>query len=184
MIVIMTMRVAVFLALRMVMIVVVAVAVAVMMFVTMRMIVMVAVMVMILTGYGTDAAFRFERCFDRLDLRSEGVQRLLERRIAAQTHAIFLYLNRYVTVAEVPRQSRERRGIVDAHFEEPFSFRDDFHNAAIVEQQRVVGAKSHGLAKIKFDAGAFHAEQKSALRLALRERKYERVDDTAGLAIG
>jgi hypothetical protein len=180
MIVILMIRVAVFLALRMVMIVVVAV----LMFVTMRMIVMVAVMVMIFTGYGIDAAFRLERCFDRLDLRSEGLQRLLERRIAAQTHTIFLYLNRYVTVAEVPRQSRERRGIVDAHFEERFGFRDDFHNAAFVEQQRVVGAKSHGLEKIKFDAGAFHAEQKSALRLALRERKYERVDDTAGLAIG
>lgn len=89
-----------------------------------------------------------------------------------------------MTVAEVPRQSRQRRGIFDAHFEERFGFRDDLYNAAIVKQQRVVSAKAHGFRKIKFDASAFHTEEKSALRLALRERKNERVDDAAGLAIG
>jgi hypothetical protein len=108
-------------------------------------------------------AFRLERCFDRLDLRSEGLQRLFERRIAAQAHAVFLYLDWYVTVAEVPRQSRERRGVVNTHFEKRFGFCDDFYNAAIVEQQRVVGAKAHGLRKIKFHASAFHAEEKTAL---------------------
>jgi len=168
----------------MVMMMRVAVFVAVLMFMIMVMIVMmmIAVVLMAITnGIGT---FRLERRFDRLELRSEGLQRLFERRIATKAQAIFLYLDRYVAVTEVPRQSRERHGIFDAHFEERFGFRYDLHYAAIVEQQRVVGSKAHGFRKIKFDAGAFHAEEKPALRLSLRECQNERVDDVAGFAFG
>ena len=142
--------------------------VVVVMIVAMRMVVMMIV-VMTIAGNGVSAAFRLERRIDRLELCSESLQRLLKRRITTQAHAVFLYLDRYVTVAKVPGQPRERHGIFDAHFEERFGFRNDLHNAAIVEQQRVVGAKAHGFRKIEFDTRAFDAEEKAALRLALRK---------------
>ena len=89
-----------------------------------------------------------------------------------------------MTVAEVPGQPRERRGIVDAHLKERLGFRDNFHEAAVVKQQRVVGAQPHRLGEVELDAGAFHAKEKSALRLALRKRQDKRVDHLAGLAVG
>jgi hypothetical protein len=181
---VMMMRVAVFVAVLMVVIVVMAVRMIVTVRMIMVMIVMMMIVIVLMAVTNGIGAFRLERRFDRLELRSEGLQRLFERRIATKAQAIFLYLDRDVAVAEVPRQSRERHGIFDAHFEERFGFRDDLHKAAIVEQQCVVGAKAHGFRKIKFDARAFHAEEKSALRLSLRECQNERVDDAAGFAFG
>lgn len=163
------------------MVVIVVMSMAVRMVVMMVMIVAVVVTMAVTCDVG---AFRFKRRFDRLELRSEGLQRLFERGVTTQAHAILLDFDRYVTVAEVPRQSCQRRGIVDAHFEQSFGFRDDLHDAAVIKQQRVVGAKTYRLRKIEFDAGAFHAEEKSALRLALRKWKNERVDHAARLAFG
>ena len=109
-----------FVIMRMVMVVVM------LMSVIMSVIVPMIVMMVTVAG-GGGATLRLERRLDRLDLRSEGLQCLFKRRIAAQAHTIFLYLDRYVTVAEVPGQSRERYGIFDAHFEKRLGFCDDFH---------------------------------------------------------
>jgi hypothetical protein len=166
-----------------VMIMIVVMVVIMAMFVIMPVLFVVMIVMMVGTD-GMSTAFRLERRLDGLNLRSEGLQRLLKRGVAAKANAIFLYLDRYVAVAEVPGQPCERLGIFDAHFEERLGFRDDLHNTTIVEHQCVVGTKTHRFGKIQFDAGPFDAEQKPALRLTLRVRKDQRVDDGAGFAVG
>ncbi len=46
--------------------------------------------------------------------------------------------------------------------------------------ERVVGAKPHVFGEIELDAGAFDAEREALLRLPLRMRKDQRVDDGSG----
>ena len=179
MIMVMTMRMVV------VVIVVMVMMMVMMMFMVMclarRMIVM---MVRNLAGHGIGAAFRFERRFDRGDLRTGCLQQRFNITFAAHAQAIGQQLDRHMAVAEMPRETGQRRGIGGARLEQRFGFRHHFDEAAVIEQQNVVVAQPHRLGEVELDAGAFYAEEETALRLALRERKNERVDDAAGLAFG
>ena len=111
-----------------------------------------------LTGYGIDAAFGSNGA----DVLTFDPKAAAPARRIAQTHAIFCIStvgDRRRSAMPVARASRMSMRTSKVRL------RDDFHNAAIVEQQRVVGAKSHGSGK-SLDAGASNAEQKSALRLS------------------
>ena len=58
--------------------------------------------------------------------------------------------------------------IVGAHLDQRLGLGHDLDQPAVVEHQRVVGAKPHRLGEIELDAGAFDPEQEALLRLALR----------------
>ena len=152
--------------------------------------VMAVVMVMIMTdgrdggdrdhdrdGHGGDAcaggrrvgaAFRLERRVDRNELRAEALQQRLDRRIALEPQPPLQHLHRHVTVAEMPGQPRQRRKVGGARLDQRLGLGHHLDQAAVVEHQRVVGAKPHRLGEIELDAGAFDAEQEALLRLALR----------------
>ena len=150
--------------------------VPVVMVVTMVTVIVMVIVAMVMMFFGAGlGAFRLEWRLDQRQLRTEFLHRGLELRIAAQAKPVFPHLDRDVAVAEVPGQSRERDGIVDAHFEQRLRFRDDLNQITVVEQKRVVGAQTHRFRKIQFDAGAFDTEDKTALRQALRIGKDQRV---------
>ena len=57
-------------------------------------------------------------------------------------------------------------------------------HGAVVEQQRVIGAKPHRFGEVELDAGAFDAEHEALARLALRVGQDQRVEDGGALPLG
>jgi len=142
------------------------------------------VVMMIVASYGIGTTLGLERRIDRGDLRTGGLQQRFDIARAAHAQAIGQKFDRHMAVAEMPGEPRQRRRIRSTRFEQGFGFRHDFNETAVVEQQNIVVAQAHRLGEVELDAGSFHAEEKSALGRALHERKYQRVDDAARLAIG
>ncbi len=149
-----------------------------------RMIVVMTMIVMICAGYGIGPALRLKRRIDRGDLRTRGLQQRFDIARSAHAQAIGQKFDRHMAVAEVPGEPRQRRRIGRSHLEQWFGFRHDLDETTVVEQQNVVVAQPHRLGEIEFDAGTFHAEEKSALGRALRAGENKRVDDAARLTIG
>ena len=173
-------------AMPMVMAVIVFVIVGMIVMVTVSVVVLV-IMVMVVRFTGrrrVGSAFRLERRLDRDDLGAKPLQQCLDRRVRPQPQPLFQDLHRHVAVAEVPGKPRQRREIDRPCLNERLGLGHHLDQAAVVEHQRIVGAKPHRLRKVKLDAGALGAEQKALLRLALRKRQDQRIDDCAAFAIG
>jgi hypothetical protein len=151
----------------------VSVSVSVPMIVSMMMV----VMCMLANGRGVGASLRLEGRIDDGDFRAEALQQCLDRRIAFEPQPALQHLHRHMAVAEMPGQPRQRRKVRRPRLDQRLGLRDHFDQPSIVEHQRVVGAQTRGLGKIEFDAGAFDAEHKALLRLALRERQDQCIDD-------
>ena len=153
--------------------------------VTMIMVVVIVAVVMIVRrGRLVGAALRLERRLDGRDLRAEALQQRLDRRIALEPELALHDLHRHVTVAEMPGEPRQRRQVGRARLDQRLGLGHHLDQPAVVEHQRVVGAKPHRLGEIELDAGALDAEQEALLRLALRVRQDQRVGDRRVLALG
>jgi hypothetical protein len=170
------------------MFVVVVVMVVVTVIVAMIMVMMVMVMVivamvvvgmavMLMTGGGlVGAAFGLERRFDRGNLGAQAFEQRFDCRISLQSQPAFQHLHRHMAVAEMPGEPRQRGQVGGAHLDQRFGLGHHLDQGAIVEQQRIIGAKPHWLGQIEFDAGALDPEQEALLRLALRVGEDERID--------
>jgi len=77
----------------------------------------------------------------------------------------------------MPGEPRQRRQIVGPDLKQRLGLGHHLDQAAVVEHQRVVGAKPHRLGEIEFDAGALDAEQEALVRLTLRVRQAGAVRD-------
>jgi len=145
----------------------------------MRMIVMVVVM-MIVRLRVVSSAFGLERRVDRDHLGAERRKQLFNRRIALHPQPLLQDLHRHMPVAEMPGEPRQRRKVGGAGLDQRFGLSDDLDQRAVIEHQRVIGAKPHVFGEIELDAGPFHAEREALLRLPLRMREDQRVDDGSG----
>jgi hypothetical protein len=156
------------------------------MLVTMSMI-MVAVIMMVMVvvvsvvvGMGgglVGPALRLERRLDDGDLRAGTGQPLLDGSIAFQPQLALEDLHRHVAVAEVPSESRQRREVGGPHLDQRLGLGHHLHQAAVVQHQRIIGAKPHRFWEVEFDAGAFDAEQETFLGLPLGMRQDQRIQD-------
>ena len=111
-------------------------------------------------------------------------QQRLDRRIALEPQPPLQHLHRHMPVAEMPGEPRQRRQIGGARLDQRLGLGHDLDEGAVIEHQRVVGAQPHRLGEIELDAGAFDAEQKALLRLALRVGQDQRIDDGVGPPFG
>ena len=84
----------------------------------------------------------------------------------------------------MPGEPSERRQVGGAHLDQGLRLGHHFHQPAVVQHQRVIGAKPDQFREIELDAGALRPEQKSLLRLALRVRQDERVGDRRLFPLG
>ena len=89
--------------------VIVMTAVIVMMVMVMRLIVVgvMFVMVMVVAGRGMGAAFRLEWGLNRNGFRTVSLQQCLDFGIAAHAQTVWFYLDRNVTIAEMPGELGE-----------------------------------------------------------------------------
>ena len=115
-------------------------------------------------------ALGLERRVDGDDLRAEALQQCLDGVVAPDPKLALENLHRNMAVAEMPGKPRQRRQIGGARLDQRLGLGHHFDQPAIVEHQRIVGAKPRRLGKIEFDAGAFDAEQETLLRLTLARR--------------
>jgi hypothetical protein len=178
----------------MVMAVIVAAAARIMMFVivglmmVVRMIMVVVIVPVVVVGMIMSrlisATLRLEWRVDGNHLGTECREQFLNRRIALQPQPLLQNLHRHVTVAEMPGEPGQRRQIGRARLDQRFGVGNNLDQRAVIENQRVVGAKPHMFREIQLDAGAFDAEQEALLRLPLRVRKDQRVDDVSALPLG
>ena len=145
----------------------------------MRMIVMVVVM-MIVRLRVVSSAFGLERRVDRDHLGAERRKQLFNRRIALHPQPLLQDLHRHMPVAEMPGEPRQRRKVGGAGLDQRLGLSDDLDQRAVIEHQRVIGAKPHVFGEIELDAGSIDAEREALLRLPLRMREDQRVDDGSG----
>jgi len=163
------------------MIVVVMPVIVAVVFMTVMMVVMVMVMHV---ADGIGAALGLERRFDSGDLRPEALQQRLDVGVALEPELALENLHRHVTIPQMPGEPRERRQIGGADLDQRLRLGHDLDEAAIIEHQRVVGAKPDRLGQIELHAGAFDAEQKPLLRLPLCVRQDQRIDDGSIAPVG
>ncbi len=123
------------------------------------------------------AVLGIKRRFDCDDLRAGSFHCGLELGVALQAQTVLPDLDRNMVVAEVPGKTRHRDRIFDTHLEQRLRLRHHFHQIAVIEQERIVGAHADGIFEIELDAGAAGAEHETALRRALRVGQDQRVDD-------
>jgi hypothetical protein len=100
---------------------------------------MIMMMSVIAGGHEIGAALWIEWGFDLSDLDCEIEQQLPHRRITTQPKTIAENLHWHVAVAQKPSDARERRRIGRADFKQKLGLCDNFDQAAILEDQRVVG---------------------------------------------
>lgn len=84
----------------------------------------------------------------------------------------------------MPGKPRERRQIGRARLDQRFRLGHNLDQRTVVQHQRVIGAKTHLLREIEFDAGALDAEYEALLRLPLCVGEDQRVDDITALPFG
>jgi len=159
------------------------IAVRMIMSVIVRMIVRVVVamiMMVIMRLRIVGAAFGLERRVDRDHLGAERCEQFFDRRIALHPQPLLQDLHRHMPVAEMPGEPRQRRKVGGARLDQRFGLSDDLDQRAVIEHQRVIGAKPYVFGEIELDAGAFDAEREALLRLPLRMRQDQRVDDGSG----
>ena len=146
---------------------------------TVMMIVPVVMMVIVRLRV-VSSTFGLEWRVDRDHLDAERREQLLDRRIALHPQPLLQDLHRHVTIAEMPGQPRQHRKVGGARLDQRLGLSNDLDQRAIVEHQRVIGAKPHVFGEIELHAGPFHSEREALLRLPLRMREDQRVDDGSG----
>ena len=86
-------------------------------------------------------AFRFEWRFDYCHFRTERNEQGFCRSVALRADAVGQKLGLDVTVAKMPSETRERRNIDRACFNQRLGRGHDFHQIAIVENEKIIGAQ-------------------------------------------
>jgi len=127
------------------------------------------------------ATLRIECGLDGDESRPERGEQCLDRRIAPQPQPVRQDLNRHVTVAEMPRQSRKRFETSGPRLDQGLGLGDHLDEAAALEHQEVSHAQRHWRGQIELVVGAADAHHKTALRPARLEGQDSRVDDAAAI---
>jgi hypothetical protein len=165
------------------MIVVIVAMVMVITMIVVMMIVIVTVIVVVVmmpvTRRHVGAAYGVERRLDRHDLGAETCEERLDRRIAPHAQTVGEELDRNVTVAEMPREARERGEVLGASLDQRLRLGDDFDEIAVVELEQIAGAQRDRLGEIEREVCSLHASHAAARRPALFGREDQRIDDAA-----
>ena len=90
-------------------------------------------------------------------------------------------LHRDVAIAERQDEARDRGEILGAHLDHRLDVGHDFGKPAVIEHQKVVGAKARRLREIELDARALAAEHETLLPAAVVELQQQRVGYLARL---
>jgi hypothetical protein len=134
-------------------------------------------MTVIACGRRISAAFGIEWRFDLGHIGCEIKQQRLHRRIASQPKTIAKNLHRHVAVPQCPSNARECGKISRAHLQQRLGLRDDFDQAAILEDQRVVGTQPDRRFEIELDEHPTPGKHVSAVGPSPFEIEKKRIRD-------
>jgi hypothetical protein len=166
----------------MVVVMIMAMMVVVVIMVMVMMMMIVTVMMMVVScRNGIGAAFGLERCFDRHQLCAQPFEQRFDGRVPLDPKPSLQHFHRYVPVPEMPGQPGERGKVGGARLDQRLGLGHHLDGGAVVKQQRIISAQPDRLGEVKLDAGAFDAEHKPLVRLALRVRQDQRVEDGGAL---
>jgi hypothetical protein len=168
-------------AMIMTVMVVVVVVVVIMVMVMVMMMMMIVTMMVVSCRNGVGAAFGLERCFDRHQLCAQRFEQRFDGRVPLDPKPPLQHFHRHVPVPEMPGQPGERGKVGGARLDQRLGLGHHLDRVAVVKQQRIISAQPDRLGEVKLDAGAFDAEHKPLVRLTLRVRQDQRVDDGGAL---
>jgi hypothetical protein len=140
---------------------------------------MAMIMMMRVLVRGRIAVVGLERRRHRLRLESALLQEERDFRHIGDPQPVGEDLHRHVAVAEREDQPRALGEVLLAHLQDRLDLGDDLDQAAVVEQQEVVGAQQRRRREIEFDAGALAAEDEALLLDAVLVFEQHGVDDVA-----
>jgi hypothetical protein len=96
-----------------------------------------------------------------------------------QTNAVGQHLNRNMSIAKQPDEQRRFSEILLADLDERLAVRNDFGNAAVIKDQKVIRAQMRSAWKIKLDACPLAPEHETLLTAAVSKFQQQRVGDFA-----
>jgi hypothetical protein len=96
-----------------------------------------------------------------------------------QTNAVWQHLYRDAPIAEQPDEPRRFGEILLADLNERLAVRNDFGNAAVIKEEKVVRAEMRSAWKIKLDACPLAPEHETLLTATVSKFQQQRVGDLA-----
>ena len=87
-------------------------------------------------------------------------------------------------ISQCQNKSCDRGEILRADFQHRFGFGNDLDKGAVIEQQKIVGAKAWRRREIELDTGALAAKREALLAAPVVKFEQQRVDDLGARFVG
>lgn len=169
-IVVVMMMITVVMVMTMIMVLVIMVRMTVMMLMAMVRMIVMMIRVIIL---------RLERGRELHERKAALGEQLFDLGRRQQTNAVGQHLYRDMSIAEQPDEPRRFGEVLLADLNERLTVRNDFGNAAVIEDQEVVRAETRSAWKIKLDASPLAPEHETLLSATVSKFQQQRVGNLA-----